>query len=229
MVREAVILAGGFGTRLKDVLKKNTPKPMAPIHSRPFLEYILDNLVQFNFTKVVLSVGYLHEVIINHFGSEYKNLKIEYMIENSPLGTGGALLKSLEKVRSNEIFVLNGDTFFNIDFDGSSLNQESSLCLALKNIDNASRYGSVLIDTNGIVQEFKEKESNSWGLINGGIYLVRRDIFSDIKILEEKFSFEVFMKKYYKNIKASAKVFDDYFIDIGVPEDYKLAENYFLN
>ena len=109
------------------------------------------------------------------------------------------------------------------------MNQESSLCLALKNIDNASRYGSVLIDTNGIVQEFKEKESNSWGLINGGIYLVRRDIFSDIKILEEKFSFEVFMKKYYKNIKASAKVFDDYFIDIGVPEDYKLAENYFLN
>lgn len=226
MRKEAVILAGGLGTRLKNVLQ-DTPKPMAAVRNRPFLEYILEKLINFKFDKVVLSVGHLHEVIINHFGSRYKSLDIDYMIEDSPLGTGGALVKSISKVETNEIFVLNGDTYFDIDFDVLSLNHESSLCIALKNIVDASRYGSVAISPDGFVTDFKEKESGLSGFINGGIYLVKSDIFKNLKIIEEKFSFESFIKKYYKSLCARAEVFEQPFIDIGVPEDYNLAEKFF--
>ena len=101
MTNEAIILAGGFGTRLASVV--DVPKPMAPINDIPFLEYILNYLAKHNIVEVYLAVGYKHHVIIDYFGDEYNNLKLNYVIEDTPLGTGGAVKQALEKVSSKEV------------------------------------------------------------------------------------------------------------------------------
>ena len=110
---EAIILAGGLGTRLKP-LTDTIPKPMVSIGSKPFLTYLLDYLIDEGIHKVVLSVSYKHEAITSYFGEKYKSVTIEYSIENEPLGTGGAIKYALKKTETENILILNGDTFFRI-------------------------------------------------------------------------------------------------------------------
>ena len=112
---EAIILAGGFGKRLKSKIK-DIPKPMAPINGRPFLEYIMQKLLNYGFDHVVLSVGYKSEVISDYFGDNYFGIRISYVKETSPLGTGGAIKLALTKSKEDHIFIINGDTYFDIDF-----------------------------------------------------------------------------------------------------------------
>ena len=116
MNSEAVILAGGFGTRLKGVVD-DIPKPMALIGDKPFLTYLFDQLYKYECKKVILAVGYKHEAIIDFFGKSYKSIQIEYVIEHNPLGTGGAILNGSELISSSEFIVLNGDSYFNIDLN----------------------------------------------------------------------------------------------------------------
>ena len=111
MKEEAVILAGGFGTRLRDVVA-DVPKSMAIINGKPFLEYLLGYLHSFGITKAVLSVGYLNEKIISYFGSRYKNIDLHYSIEEEPLGTGGAVKMAMDYVTSENVLVLNGGYYF---------------------------------------------------------------------------------------------------------------------
>ncbi|AEA34633.1 D-glycero-D-manno-heptose 1-phosphate guanosyltransferase [Hippea maritima] len=221
---EAIVLAGGLGTRLRSVVS-DVPKPMAPINDKPFLEYILEFLNNQNIKKVILSVGYKWEVIKDYFGDKYKDIELVYNIEKEQLGTGGAIKDSLRLTKNDEVYVLNGDTFFDVDL--SKMKLDSNLIeIALKEMKDFDRYGVVEIDEDGYIQNFKEKSYYNQGFINGGIYLLKREIFDDFN-LPKKFSFEEFLENNFQNLKAKGKVFNSYFIDIGIPEDYEKAKRYF--
>ncbi|EAH6000058.1 D-glycero-D-manno-heptose 1-phosphate guanosyltransferase [Campylobacter coli] len=215
---QAIVLAGGLGTRLRSVVQ-DLPKPMAPINGKPFLAFVLEYLKKQGITEIILSVSYKYELIQEYFKDEFLGIKIKYSIEKEPLGTGGAIKETLKFVK-NEAYVLNGDTFFDIDLSKLKLN-ESKICLALKQMNDFDRYGTVNVDEQDLVISFEEKVFKKQGLINGGIYLLTKDIFNDFA-LQEKFSFEEFLQENYKKLKARACIFDDYFIDIGIPEDYYL-------
>ena len=103
-IKEAIVLAGGFGTRLQGVVK-DLPKPMAPVNGRPFLTYILDYLIDYEYQRVVLSVGYLHEKIVDYFGERYKTLEIDYAVETEPLGTGGGILFAMSKCATDNVTI----------------------------------------------------------------------------------------------------------------------------
>ncbi len=226
MVKEAIILAGGLGTRLRRVVK-DVPKPMANINGKPFLEYLLLNLERKGIEKVVLSVGYRWKVIENYFGKRHSNIEILYSAENTPLGTGGAIKQAINLVDSEEVFILNGDTLFDIDLDSffkQHKNKGSNLSLALKRMENCDRYGTVEIGEDNRIVAFLEKENRKEGLINGGVYLLNKAFFSSFK-LPQVFSFEKeFLYQHYKKYPFYGFPFDSYFIDIGVPDDYEKAK-----
>ncbi len=214
---QAIVLAGGLGTRLRSVVQ-DLPKPMAPINGKPFLAFVLEYLKKQGITEIILSVSYKYELIQEYFKDEFHGMKIHYNIEKELLGTGGAIKDALKFVK-NEVYVLNGDTFFDIDLKKPVLNS-SKICIALKQMQNFDRYGTVNVDEQGIVTSFEEKVFKKQGLINGGVYLLKKDIFDEFS-LERKFSFEEFLQENYKTLKIQTQIFDDYFIDIGVPKDYK--------
>jgi len=231
MIKEAVILAGGLGTRLKSVIK-DIPKPMAEICRRPFLSYILDYLNNQGIKRVILSVGYKWKVIKDFFGSQYKNLELEYAIEDKPLGTGGGLKNALKYVCKEEVFVLNGDTFFDIDlnlFYNLHKSKNSKLSIALKKTENTERYGIVEIDENNRIVSFLEKKKGGSGFINGGIYLLNKKFFNAV-MQENNFSLEKdFLERYFREYEFFGFPFDGLFVDIGIPEDYEKAKNYLKN
>lgn len=226
MERQAIILAGGFGTRLQSVVK-DLPKPMADINRRPFLTYILDYISDFGYKKVVLSVGYLHEKIEDCFGTRYKGVSIDYAVENEPLGTGGAIKFALEKCSAENVLILNGDTLFKANLaclEHFHNENDANLSIILRNVPDTSRYGSVRIDNNGRIVAFEEKNTaQGCGTINGGIYMISKNLFNDYNF-PKKFSFEKdLMEKYYQQDKFYGTVSNGYFIDIGIPEDYARA------
>lgn len=216
--KEAIILCGGLGTRLRSVIS-DVPKPMAPIKNKPFLAFVLEYLKKQNISRVVLAVSYKYEIIQEYFGNSYLGMQILYSIEKEPLGTGGAILEALNLINSDSCYVLNGDTFFDINLDRLKLDN-SDICVALKPMKNFDRYGSVDIDNNSYISAFNEKKFTSNGLINGGVYLIKKNIFNSFN-LPNKFSFEEFFQENFLIFNAKATVFDDYFIDIGIPQDYK--------
>lgn len=218
---QAIILCGGLGTRLKSVIK-DIPKPMAPINDKPFLEFIFEHLKKQGIKEIILAVSHKYEVIQEYFKDEFLGIKIKYSIEKELLGTGGAIKEALKFIK-NEVYVLNGDTFFDIDLSKLKLNG-SKICLALKQMNDFDRYGTVNVNEHGFVLSFEEKIFKNQGLINGGIYLLTKDIFNEFD-LEKKFSFEEFLQENYEKLKAKSHIFDDYFIDIGVPEDYRFFYN----
>ncbi|HEG0584703.1 TPA: NTP transferase domain-containing protein, partial [Campylobacter jejuni] len=179
---QAIILCGGLGTRLKSVIK-DIPKPMAPINDKPFLEFIFEYLKKQGIKEVILAVSYKYEVIKEYFKDEFLGIKIKYSIEKEPLGTGGAIKEAL-KIIKNEAYVLNGDTFFGIDLSKLKLNG-GKICLALKQMNDFDRYGTVNVDGLGLVISFEEKVFKKQGLINGGIYLLDKDIFKDFALQEK--------------------------------------------
>ncbi|HIC6923172.1 TPA: D-glycero-D-manno-heptose 1-phosphate guanosyltransferase [Campylobacter jejuni] len=218
---QAIILCGGLGTRLKSIIK-DIPKPMAPINDKPFLEFIFEYLKKQGIKEVILAVSYKYEVMQEYFKDEFLGIKIKYSIEKEPLGTGGAIKEALKFIK-NEAYVLNGDTFFDIDLSKLKLNR-SKICLALKQMNDFDRYGTVNVNEQGFVISFEEKIFKNQGLINGGIYLLDKDIFKDFA-LQEKFSFEEFLQENCEKLKTRAEIFNDYFIDIGVPSDYERFKN----
>lgn len=222
---ETIILAGGFGTRLQGVVT-DVPKPMADINGKPFLSYLFDYLLSQNINRVLLSVGYKYEIIKEHFGSKYDNLSIEYIIENKPLGTGGAIRKALEHTKGKNVIFLNGDTLFTVDLKGMldfHLSRNSILTLALKPMHNVKRYGAVVLE-NDKITGFEEKSFKEFGYINGGIYVVDKIIADYLKGYKDSFSFEAeFLQENIENIRSFGFISNDYFIDIGIPEDYERA------
>jgi len=230
MLKHAVILAGGLGTRLREVIS-DCPKPMALINNRPFLEYLFDFLVDSGITDVVLSVGYKNEIISQHFNNRYRSLKIRYSVEDKPLGTGGAVKKALAEIESKSVLVLNGDTIFRINlinFYKQYVDKSANVMIAIKKLDNSSRYGTVNIDKHSRITGFLEKSNhNNSGLINGGIYIINKSFFQN-NSPEGKFSIE---KDFFEKLHHTDNIFgfisNEYFLDIGIPKDLKIAENEF--
>jgi len=220
-ITEAIILAGGFGTRLKHIVS-DVPKPMAPINGIPFLSFLFSKLISAGINHVILSTGYLHEVIENYYGNSFESLQISYSRENEPLGTGGAILLGLTKAKTDNVLVLNGDTLFEIDFGKLAeyhAEKESLLTIALREEDEVSRYGSVLVDDAGKITAFTEKNQ-----VHGGIYVINARLFSQLN-MPVKFSFEKdVLETFYPEITFYGLAFNSYFIDIGVPEDYARAQ-----
>ncbi len=225
---EAIILAGGLGTRLGTVAG-NLPKSMVPVNGKPFLELLLLYLQRHHICKVILSVGHLREHIIHHFGSAFRGTKIVYAIEEQALGTGGGLRLAMCMATGPEVLVLNGDTFFNVNLqmmkDQYRSDPGTDLLMALKFMENTSRYGSVLTDEKGNVSRFMEKNTDGIpGTINGGIYIINRKFYLS-GTTAGSFSLEKdFLPVKMQSHRLKAYVTDAYFIDIGIPEDYERAQ-----
>jgi D-glycero-alpha-D-manno-heptose 1-phosphate guanylyltransferase len=223
---QAIILAGGFGTRLQSVVK-DLPKPMAPIQGKPFLAYLIEYLKSQGITQVVLSVHYLREQIQDYFKAYYQGIDIAYAVEEQPLGTGGAIINALKEIHSSEpVFVLNGDTFLKLDYRAMyAQHQQLSppITMALRKIANCNRYGVVLTEGN-LVTAFNEQGGPHPGLINAGVYLIKPALFQEFPIDAQAFSFEKdFLFPHIAQLKPQAFIVEDYFIDIGIPEDYARA------
>lgn len=226
---DVIVLAGGFGTRLQSVVS-DVPKPMAPINGKPFLHYLLQSITKHNPSKIILAVGYKHESIINYFGNNFNDIPIEYVIETSPLGTGGAIKSAFTKVDAKLALVLNGDTFFDINISDVIQfheKEDTDITICLRHIDNAARYGTVLLNGDRIIHFNEKTELAEEGDINAGIYLFNTNCFIK-ENLPEVFSIEKdFFEKQIENFKIRGFVSSAYFIDIGIPDDYKRAQHDF--
>jgi len=217
---DVIILAGGFGSRLRSEVS-SVPKPMAPIGSRPFLELVLDELLDYHIDRFILSIGYLGNIISSYFGKSYKGIEIIYCNEDNPLGTGGAIKKALGFVSSQQVLVLNGDTLSKVNIQemfSKFLKSRSKIMIALKVVENCQRYNAVEIDSKDLVKKFLQGQDRP-GLISTGVYLLDVNYFSS-KFKQEKFSFEKYIEK-NNSFKVSTYTFNGFFIDIGVPEDYR--------
>ena len=208
-------------------LAGDIPKPMVDIDGKPFLAYLIRHLGDQGIKEIVLSVGYRSEVITGYFRDKHDNIRINYVVEDQPLGTGGALRKALQFIETEDVFVVNGDTLFRINLAkllSFHMSRSSCVTIALKFVEDLRRYGRVTIDTEGKVTGFHEKLAGASGYINGGIYMITRQVFDDLG-LPDNFSFEVdYLEKYYRQKAFCGIPFDDYFIDIGVPSDYERAK-----
>jgi D-glycero-alpha-D-manno-heptose 1-phosphate guanylyltransferase len=223
---KAIILVGGFGTRLQSVIS-DVPKPMAPIADQPFLAYLLLYLKKRGITHVIFSVHYLREQIVSFFGSDFHGMRIDYVVESEPLGTGGAMVHSLSFIEATEpVFVLNGDTFVKLDYRAmyaDHIARHSRLTFALREVADCSRYGKVVTDDQHIIS-FQEKGAAGRGYINAGVYLMNPDLFNAFT-LPAKFSFEAdFIFPYLSALRPRYFQAKDYFIDIGIPDDYARAQ-----
>jgi D-glycero-alpha-D-manno-heptose 1-phosphate guanylyltransferase len=231
MIRSAVILAGGFGTRLQTVVSR-IPKPMAPVNGIPFLDYQLNYLQQSGITDVHLSVGYLAHVITDHYRNRYRDINIKYALEEIPLGTGGGIRKALKEINDKEAVILNGDSFFDVDLNDLYSKHCSSVAdvsIALRMVEDASRYGEIQLSKDNRIISFREKVNKTGKVrINGGTYILNKKVFMDNTPSDKPFSIERdFFASKLDSIKIMGFEFDGYFIDIGIPEDYMRAQNDF--
>ncbi len=226
-VTVAIILAGGLGTRLRGTVP-GLPKPMAPIRNRPFLEHQMDYWIKQGINRFILSVGYLKELIIEHFGNTYKGIPIEYAIENEPLGTGGGLLLA-EKGLTEPFLVLNGDTFIEVDLDNLyefHLERKSEWTFSLFRTSQFERYMGMDVSPNGEILSLKSESKKSSGLANGGVYLIEPSVLGSLTFKAgDKASLEdELLPNFISNGGVLyGKECKGKFIDIGVPEDYYQA------
>lgn len=224
MILEAIILSGGFGTRLKSVLN-NVPKPMAPIDGKPFLFYLVKHLKQQGIQKIHLSLHHMAESIIQEFENEEG---ISFFTEDVPLGTGGAILRNLDFIKSENVLILNGDTFNEININqmlNFHVSHENKFTIGAIKVPNASRFGLLELENNRIIN-FKEKSSEPCeGLINSGLYIANTNFLKEILKTVGKKSFSIEQDFFHHNKELSAFQSSVYFIDIGIPEDYKKAQS----
>jgi D-glycero-alpha-D-manno-heptose 1-phosphate guanylyltransferase len=223
MIREAIILAGGLGTRLRSVVS-DVPKCMAPVNGIPFINFIISYLKNEGVQRFILSLGYKSEMIIEHVNKTFAQLDIEYVIEDTPLGTGGAIKLACGKTKTNDVLILNGDTLFNInlkDLAEFHKDKKADFTVALKEMKDFNRYGSVETDKNFAIKAFHEKKYCEQGFINGGVYALNVSGFMN-EALPDVFSFEKdFLEKNIGKKKFYGLPCEYYFIDIGIPDDYE--------
>lgn len=221
----AIILAGGLGTRLRAVLP-DLPKPMAPINGRPFLEYLLDYWHAQGIERFLLSIGYKHEMIMEHFGDHYKGVPLDYIIESKPMGTGGGLLLAAEKIKTDSFLVLNGDTYFTVNLQKLIQFAEQNVtdwCFGLFMTSSVDRYMGMEVSPVGKINSLKINENQNPCYVNGGVYWIRHSALRNIKLPQkEMISLEndILPEALANNQRLFGLAFDTKFIDIGIPEDY---------
>lgn len=227
---EAVILAGGKGTRLRSVVS-DVPKCMATVAGHPFLYYLLATLEKAGFAHVILSLGFKHEAVEAWLSTTSFGMKISYVVENQPLFTGGAVRLAFTQATETDVFVMNGDTFLGVDFvEMLKVHRQTGAkaTLALKQMHNFDRYGVVDFGGAGCrILRFREKQQCDCGWINGGVYVIRKD---ELKCYPQKFSLETdYFEKIVSMEILSGYCTNAYFIDIGIPEDYRRAQTDFAH
>lgn len=226
---EAIILAGGLGTRLSSRLS-DLPKAMAPIAGQPFLKILLEQLLAAGCGHVILSVGYRHQVILDRFRDSYRGMSLGYVIEEIPRGTGGAIRLALQHAKEPSVLVLNGDTFLELDFATMlSVHATSTrpITIAVTNVNQMARYGGVVVDQEHAIG-FVEKGRTGAGWINAGVYAIDRD-FPWPEDLPPRFSFEMdVLTKYLQQLHPTVFRCDGRFLDIGTPEDLDRAQTELL-
>jgi D-glycero-alpha-D-manno-heptose 1-phosphate guanylyltransferase len=221
---EAIILAGGLGTRLRSVVS-DVPKPMAPVAGRPFLEHLMRHWMTRGVRRVILSVGYLSEVIVEHFGERFEGAPLSYAVELQPLGTGGGLLCALPKVDGPSCLALNGDTFFDVDPGALEALQRRcgvAAAMALFEAPPQGRYMGVLLANDGRVAKLSVPTDQGAKFCNGGVYWLRKDAFRGSGFeTGGKCSLEADLFEWLLTRGAGIAGLPNagLFIDIGVPED----------
>jgi D-glycero-alpha-D-manno-heptose 1-phosphate guanylyltransferase len=224
----ALLLAGGFGTRLRGVLP-DLPKPLAPVRGRPFLAYLLDRLADAGWKRAIIGVHYKAEKIIEALGHEHGPLKLEYSVETEPLGTGGAVRLALEKTDASRLLVMNADSFCAAplnEFAAFHRTHGQSGSIVSVQVPDTSRYGRLELSLDDHVLAFTEKNAiTGAGSINAGIYILDRSLIESIPTgrpvsLETKM-FPAWLSQGLMAWKTSAP-----FIDIGTPESYARVESY---
>lgn len=222
---EAIVLAGGLGTRLQSKLS-GIPKAMAPVAGRPFLQILLNQLKRAGCTRVLLSVGHLHNVIQDYFGASFNGMRLDYVIEETPLGTGGAIRKALEEAEEAHVLALNGDTFLNADYAAMLRFNEAEgagLTMAITRQPDVARYGEVVVAGKRVVG-FEEKGRQGPGWINAGAYVLPKQMPWP-PTLAKRFSFEVdFLAAEVGRLAPAAYEVEGFFLDIGMPEDLDRAQ-----
>jgi D-glycero-alpha-D-manno-heptose 1-phosphate guanylyltransferase len=221
----ALILAGGMGTRLRAIVS-DRPKPMALVHGVPFIEILIDSLAEKGIREIVLLVGYMGDFIEEYFtGLSNINSRIRVSHEQTPLGTGGAVKKA-ENLATDPSLLINGDTFFDGDINRLiQLHSEKAadVTLSLLPVADASRYGSVTVTENGLIEGFHEKQEriSGPGLINAGFSLISKNFISELPG-DRAFSME---REIFPKLADSGRmcglVSKRSFFDIGTPESYE--------
>ena len=217
----ALILVGGLGSRLRPVIS-GIPKPMAPILGKPFLEYLVRWLVRGGIKRIVLCAGYRAEEIQSYFGQGQRwNVKIEYSIEQEPLGTWGAIRLGMLEVGDSPVLVLNGDSWVEIQLDSFAdfhRRKHGIGVIAASGLSEPSRFGSLKVNAEGRIEEFAEKTNQPSGLINGGIYMLCPEIVSFVSLVKGSLERQIFPQLLAKGVYAYTS--NGFFVDIGIPEEY---------
>ncbi|MHA4808710.1 nucleotidyltransferase family protein [Flavitalea flava] len=238
-IKEAIILAGGSGTRLRGAVP-DLPKCMAPVAGKPFLSYLIDYFREEGIQRFIFALGYKSEVIETYLKDNLPSASYRISLEQEPLGTGGAIQLACTLVSDKTVLVLNGDSFFRIktsELAHFHEEKQADCTLCLKPFENFDRYGSLTLNPDQSIRHFREKEFTPSGLINGGVYALDVPRFLEWKG-PERFSFEKdYLEKHnlqeenpekdYPETKLFGFVQDEYFIDIGTPEDYERAQQEF--
>lgn len=223
---ECIVLAGGLGTRLRGVIGA-APKCMAMVAGKPFLFHLLDYLLSQGVTRVILSLGYKHELVTQHPDLNTFPLELDFVVEDEPLGTGGGIRLAMTRARTRNVFVANGDTLFRADLQAlyqAHVSTAASVTLALKSMREFDRYGTVEIDSDRKITAFREKRYCAEGLINGGVYLIDKSAFL-AQTGEGAFSFETdYLQPHVSDGTLYGCSCEQYFIDIGIPSDYEKAQ-----
>ena len=227
---QAVILAGGKGTRLRSVLA-DRPKVLAEVARKPFVCYLLDHIASFGIRRAVLCTGYMGEMVRDTLGAMQAGVSLQYSQETHPLDTAGAVRLALHLIDSDPVLVMNGDSLFRSDlvaFYENHKAKNASASLMLAKVDDVSRYGSVRIDNDGRVICFVEKQRGQGaGLINGGTYLLNKSVITSIPA-DRPISFERDTFPSLVGRGLHGHVGTGLFLDIGTPESYAAAESFLL-
>ena len=227
----SVILAGGLGTRLRSVVS-DRPKVLASVCNRPFLTFLLDQLIAAQAKEVILCTGFMADEVHNELGHRYKSLNIVHSSEPEPMGTGGALRLALPLINSDPVLIMNGDSHVNVDLTGYLewfFERDRRATLLLVKVPDTGRYGKVIVDDNGLIAAFEEKALDAGpGWINAGIYIIKKSLVTSIPAripysLERQF----FPHLVQKNIYGFCS--NGQFIDIGTPDSYGRAQEFFCN
>jgi D-glycero-alpha-D-manno-heptose 1-phosphate guanylyltransferase len=225
-ISEAIILAGGLGTRLRSAVPE-LPKCMAPVAGKPFIHYVISYFQQQGINKFILALGYKHEVIEQYVIEEFGSKEVRFSVEPEPLGTGGAIRLACSQASEKNIIALNGDTLFKVEINklvSFHLMCGAHCTLSLKLMKQFDRYGAVRLNKDYSIESFDEKKFYDEGLINGGVYALNAHQFLK-EDLPKKFSFEKdYLEAHFRERRMYGVIQDGYFIDIGIPEDYERAK-----
>jgi D-glycero-alpha-D-manno-heptose 1-phosphate guanylyltransferase len=221
---EAIVLAGGLGTRLRSIVS-DVPKSMALVAGRPLLDLLLTALNARGVTRTILSLGYMSEAITSHFAKHPVGMELVYEIESTPLGTGGAIAAALSHVRSDDVFVFNGDTYLDLDLSAVAAlwPDDRTPIVVARPVADTERFGALEIVERRI-SRFLGTGRQGAGVINAGCYLIPKDIFAGAD-LPAAFSFEQDFLACRPPMSVRVFVTEGQFIDIGVPEDYLRAQS----